>query len=151
MAKFNYRLKTLHKLREIHRDEMQAKLTEATQAQVLLQQEIENVRQEANNLEASHRNLLSHSQADINQLLEFQRYLSVLRAQEATMLGQAEILEAESQRRRQTLVEASRDVRVLEKLRERQLAEHKKDELRAETKELDEIAARQVEANKSWA
>ena len=151
MAKFQYRLKTLHKLREIHRDEMQAKLAEAVQAQVLLQQEIETVRQEANSLEVSRRELLSQSQTNVNQLLEFQRYMSVLRSQEATMLGQAEILETESQRRRQVLVEANRDVRVLEKLRERQLADHKKELLRAETKQLDEIASRQAEASKSWA
>ena len=85
------------------------------------------------------------------QLLETQRYQSVLRAQESTMQGQARLLATEVERRRQAIVEANREVRVLDNLEERQLSAHRQKLLQAEVKELDEIASRQVEANKTWA
>ena len=50
----------------------------------------------------------------------------------------------EIERRRQTLVQANRDVRVLEKLREKQAGRHRQEEDRRETKVLDEVAGRQV-------
>ena len=45
------------------------------------------------------------------------------------------------ERRRATLVEADREVRVLDKLEERQRAQHQVAAMRAETKLLDEVAS----------
>ena len=51
---------------------------------------------------------------------------------------------AEIERRRQALVEADREVRVLEKLRERQLEQHRREEELRETKRLDEVVTQQA-------
>ncbi len=50
----------------------------------------------------------------------------------------------EIERRRQALVEADREVRVLEKLRERQAEQHRREEDLQEAKRLDEVAAQQA-------
>jgi flagellar export protein FliJ len=54
--------------------------------------------------------------------------------------GQLAQVRAECERRRLALVEADRQVQVLEKLRARQQVAHQKQLARDETKELDELA-----------
>ena len=56
---------------------------------------------------------------DVNRLLEAQRYELLLKAQSQELAKQAMLLAAETERRRQMLVEADREVRVLELLDER--------------------------------
>jgi flagellar biosynthesis chaperone FliJ len=48
------------------------------------------------------------------------------------------------------VIEADQQVRVLDKLNERQKLEHQQTLNRAEVKELDEIASRSKEVNQSW-
>ena len=84
----------------------------------------------------------------MNRLLEAQRYEVVLKAREVELARQKELLAVETERRRQAAVEADREVRVLEKLKERHHSQHRRDEQRKEMKQLDEAAlnrrARQV-------
>ena len=151
MAKFHFRLATLRKLRETRRDEMQAKLAEAQQAQGMLQQQLVALQGEQDALLTARRQALEGSSSNMNQLLEGQRYHAVLRAQESTMRGQLELLATEVQRRRQTLSDANREVRILDNLENRQRTTHRQKLERAETKELDEIASRRQEASDLWA
>jgi flagellar export protein FliJ len=151
MAKFHFRLATLRKLRETRRDEMQAKLAEAQQAQGMLQQQLAALQGEQDALLTARRQALEGSSSNVNQLLETQRYHAVLRAQESTMRGQIELLATEVQRRRQTLSDANREVRILDNLENRQRTTHRQKLERSETKELDEIASRRQEANDLWA
>jgi len=146
MAKFRFRLATVQKLREAHRDEMRSKLAEAYQAQQLLDTQIGQVQAEADNLQAAHRIKLQSSSVDMNQLLDTQRYQAVLRAQITTMSAQSQLLAAEVEKRRHAVVQADQDVRVLEKLHERQLKSHQQDALREEAKVMDEIASQTPEA-----
>jgi len=147
MAKFRFRLETLQKLREAHRDEMRTKLGEAYQAERMLVQQIEDIHKEVAQLQQSQRNRLQETAADMNLLLDAQRYQTVLRGQIATMKDQLELLAKEIEKRRQALVEADQQVRVLDKLRERQMEEHRQKQLRAEVKELDEVASRRQEVD----
>ena len=84
----------------------------------------------------------------MNRLLEAQRYEVVLKAREVELARQKELLAVETERRRQAVVEADREVRVLEMLEERHHSQHRRDEQRKEMKQLDEAAlnrrARQV-------
>ena len=52
------------------------------------------------------------------------------------------MVDAELRRRQQALVEANREVRVLELLREKQWTRHRDEEARQEMKQLDEVAQR---------
>jgi len=79
-------------------------------------------------------------------LLAAGRFQSVLRMQQSTMQDQIKLLATEVQRRRQAVVEADIQVRILDKLEERQRAEHHQKLQQAEIKELDEIGSQRVEA-----
>ena len=151
MKKFRFRLETLRKIRETHRDEMRSKLAEAHQAVRMLEDQIALVQEEALELQTNLRSAVDGTKIDINGLLVGGRYQSVLRAQLETMKGQIELLETEVERRRLVVVEADREVRVLDKLEERQRAEHRKMQQRAEINELDEIGSLQKEAENRWA
>jgi flagellar FliJ protein len=74
-------------------------------------------------------------------LLHTHRYEVVLAAQGRQLAGQLAEVAAEVERRRLAVVEADRQVRVLEKLRERQAAQQRRHEERQQVKQLDELAA----------
>jgi len=142
MKPFRFRLATLQRLREIHRDEMRAKLAEAFQAEQILAEQIATVQTELEEIISMQRQAATQGPTNINAMLDSHRYQFDLRRQQTTMREQAKMLDVEVQRRRQTVMEADQQVRVLEKLRQRQLAEHRLHQQRAEMKEMDEIASR---------
>jgi flagellar protein FliJ len=150
MPKFRFRLTTLQKLREIHRDELRSKLAEAVEAKQILAGQIEQVGQDIAELQTLRRLNVTGAVVKVEPLLEAQRYQGVLTAQLTTMQEQNRLLTAEIERRRQAVVEADRQVKILEKLHERKLDEFRKEQLRAETKVLDEMAARRSEEADPW-
>ena len=81
---------------------------------------------------------------NIDRLVEARRYELVTTAQQRNIGQQRETVAAEIERRRQALVEADREVRVLEKLRERQAEQYRRDEEGREAKRLDEVASQQA-------
>ena len=141
MARFRFRLQTLRRLREIHRDEQRGRLAAAFEAERILAGQREGVAAEAVALSNTQRQLMQQGVLDVNQLLSVQRYQLSLEAQARTLAEQAAKLNEEVERRRQSLVEADREVRVLDKLEERQRREHREGAARAETKVMDEVAA----------
>ena len=78
----------------------------------------------------------------MDRLLEVSRYELLLRFQQQQAGQQHEMVQAEIERRREALVDANRQVRVLEELRRKQLERHRQEESRQEIKRLDEAAAR---------
>jgi len=142
MAKFKFRLATLLRLREETRDQRRAELAEAYHADDLLQQQIQEADQALNDLLDECRKAAGPGVIDIDRLIAAGRYELALRAQQKELVGQRERVVAEIERRRQTLVEANREVRVLEKLRENQAKRHREEENRREVKRLDEVAGR---------
>ena len=151
MAKFRFRLATLRKLREARRDELRMKLAEAYQAVQLLEEQLAAVQREIIQLQATQRSAIEGATTDVNWLLEAGRYQSALRAQQTTMQDQTKLLFTEIERRRQAVVDADQQVRVLDKLHERQLNEHRQKLQRAEVKLMDEIASRHGEIGFKWA
>jgi flagellar protein FliJ len=150
MAKYRFRLETLRKLRASQRDEMRRKLAEAHQAAELLAAQQAAVAEEIVAVQEAQRRTIGSATTDVNQLLEAHRYQAVLRAQQHTLMSQAELLAEEVERRRRRVIEADRQVRVLDKLDERKRREHQQVKMRAEVKELDEVASRTQEVNPLW-
>ena len=146
MARFRFRLQTLRRLREIHRDEQRARLATAYEAERILTAQREGVIAETAALADSQRQLMQQGALDVTLLLASQRYKQALEAQIRTLTEQAAKLAEEVERRRQTLVEADREVRVLDKLEERKRDLHREASQRAETKVLDEVASTRWEA-----
>jgi flagellar export protein FliJ len=140
MAKFKFRLETLQKVREATRDERRVALAEAFRAAELLAAMREELAAEEAELRDVQRSAAAGRYLDVNRLVEAQRYELLLRARGEELAKQTALLAAEIERRRRTLVEADRDVRVLDKLDERQRREHARRQARLEARQLDEAA-----------
>ena len=142
MSKFKFRLETLLRLRDSVRDERRAELAQAYHAGEILEQRQHEIEDELGNLAQQSRKAASPGPMDVDRLLDVRRYELVLRSQQQLAGQQQEALDAEIERRRQAVVEANREVRVLETLREKQQDRHRHEQTRQEIKELDEAAAR---------
>ena len=142
MANFQFRLKTLLRLREAVRDQRRGELAQAYEAERILQQQ-------SNELQSQFAAMLADRRAaaiehvNVDRLMEMQRYEMILQAQQHTLSQQQQDLRKEIDRRRDALVESDREVRVLEKLRERDELRHRQREQRIEAKELDEVGVTQ--------
>jgi flagellar FliJ protein len=140
MSKYKFRLETLQKVRESRRDQQRASLAEAFRAEQVLNSEQRQLSDEEAALRQLQRAATAGRYLDVNRLVEAQRYELLLKARSAQLAKQAMLLAAETERRRQLLVEADRDVRVLELLDERHRRAHELNIRRQETKQLDEAA-----------
>lgn len=141
MAKFHFRLQTLRRLRELDRNEARLRLAQAQQAAQILAQRQESIASELTELRQSQRALCERQAMDVNQLLQTQRFQLTLQAQNADLIQQAEKVSEELERRRQAVVEADQQVRVLDRLEARRRAEHQRAKAAAECKRLDEVGA----------
>ena len=144
MAKFTFRLASLLRLRESRRDECRVALAEAHRADELLAKQLDGLGRELDALRAFCRLKASPGNVDIDRLVEAQRYELVTRSRQQHVAQQRQTLAAEIERRRRTLVEADREARVLEKLRQRQAEQHRREEEQREAKRLDEVAMQQM-------
>ncbi|MEX0819276.1 MAG: flagellar export protein FliJ [Pirellulaceae bacterium] len=141
MSKFHFRLESLMKLREADRQQRRIELAEAFHAETLLRQQATQLQQDIQGVEIQSRAISSPGRIQVDQVLDTHRYKLMLKSQ-VMILGQKEAqLQAEIEKRRAALAAADRDVRVLEKLRDRKRQEHDAAELKRERKLLDEIAA----------
>jgi flagellar FliJ protein len=147
MAKFRFRLETLHRLREMTRDELRVRLAEAIQAEQIVGEQRKELLREVGILAAARREQFAAGSPDIAHVLNAQRYQLMLEAQERVLAEQCQKLAEEIEVRRLAVVEADRQVRVLDKLRERRAAQHAAAQNAADAKRLDEIAATRWEAN----
>jgi flagellar FliJ protein len=142
MAKFKFRLSTLLKIRESTRDERRAELAQAHEAEEIVAGEQKRINRELLDLEVESRRAVSPGEIDVDRVLETRRYRLLLDAQRQHVARQRDAVRVEVERRRRNLVEANREVRVLEELREKQHDRHRKEEDRLQTKQLDEVAGR---------
>jgi flagellar protein FliJ len=146
MAKFKFRLTTLLKLRKSMRDERRTELAQAYQADDVLHGYMEQVQEEIDRLCEQCRRAAGPGTVDVDRLIDAQRYEFILEAQQRHFSEQRSKLAAEIERRRVALLAANREVRILEKLREQQLEQHKVAEGRLDIKRLDEVAQLQAAA-----
>ncbi|HEX3600681.1 MAG TPA: flagellar FliJ family protein [Lacipirellulaceae bacterium] len=140
MAKYKFRLETLQRVREARRDEQRASLADAFRAEQILAESRAELVVENEALRELQRTATAGKYLNVNQLLEAQRYELLLKARGQELTKQAILLAAETERRRQILVEADREVRVLEMLDDRHQDAFKLKQQRLETKRADEIA-----------
>ena len=140
MAKFKFRLDTLLRLRGITRDQRRQRLAQAYEADDILKRQQEELKRELAQLMENCRRASGPGPVRIDHLLEAQRYEVVLRDHGQQAGEQRKAVTAEIGLRHQALVEADREVRVLEKLREKQLRRYRHEENRREIKQLDEVA-----------
>jgi flagellar export protein FliJ len=141
MHKYRFRLETVKKLRVAHRDQQLAALADGYRAEQILAEQQAALADEAAGLRDLQRSALESPYTNVNQLVDAQRYDSLLQAQEKLFAEQSARLAVEVERRRLAAVEADRGVRVLEKLDERRRADHRRQQERSDNKQLDEVAS----------
>ncbi len=142
MANFRFRLTTLLKLREALRDERRASLAEAQYALDLLDEQIAKLQNEVRDLKQEYQTIGRPGKLSVDRLLDAQRYELVLLGELKHFGQQRETVLGEVARRREVLVEADRDVKILEKLREKQAQRLLQEDDLKEMKRLDEVAGR---------
>ncbi|WP_145087849.1 flagellar export protein FliJ [Anatilimnocola aggregata] len=145
MQAFRFRLQTVLRLRIAARDERRTELGRALRAaEVLREQQAKLAAEAIENQEQTRQMMLRHTAAQqgvsVDGLLNAHRHSLVLKAQGIQLAQQQQQVAAEIAKRQSALVEADRDVRVLEKLQERRYTEHELASLALEQRELDEIA-----------
>lgn len=137
---FHFRLQTLLRLRIAERDQRRADLAKALRAEEVLRAEEQRVADEQASVAEQAQALKSPGAADVDSLMTTHRYGVVLLAQRKQIAAQLVQVQAESERRRLAVVEADRQVRVMEMLRDRQFAAYRQAEERQEIKQFDEMA-----------
>ena len=140
MPRFRFRLATLLKLREALRDERRAELAQAYQADEILARREAETQQEMQAIRQRQRQDSAPGPIDLDSLLGAQRYELELRGRLAQAAHQRQLLAGEIARRQKALVEANREVRVLEKLRDKLAQRHREEEDVRQQKQLDETA-----------
>src|SRR3569623_162983 len=140
MARFQFRLAVLLQLREAVRDERRSQLAEAFR----LADSLEAQRQQfLDNLhELNQQRSVATGLSDVDRLLSASRYEAVLMLEIRNLERQQAAVATEIEKRREALVEADRDVRSLEQLREAQRERHREEQERRSMKVLDEVALR---------
>jgi flagellar export protein FliJ len=140
MAKFQFTLSSLLRLRELERDDRRTALAQAYRAEAILKAQRQKLEAELMDLIRRCRNVSAPGHVDVDGLLEVRRYEMALKTGENELDKQEMAVAAEIEKRRQALAEASREVRALEKLKEKQHHRHRQEENRREIKLLDEAA-----------
>jgi flagellar export protein FliJ len=149
MAGFTFRLASLLRVRESLRDEKRLALAQALRADAILENQLHAIQAELALLRADARRAVAGGPLNLDRLLDRQRYELLLRAEETGVQRQRGLLAEEIERRRGALVEADREVRVLEKVRDVQRWRHQQQEQRRELAQLDEIALRPYQTEES--
>lgn len=143
MNVFRFRLTTLLKLREAARDERRGRLAEAHRAEDIVLNRIREIDEEL----AEQRRIpvtatVPGKRIQLDSLVEAERYEMLLRAERHSVERQRADIVEEIERRRQALIAADREVRILERLRERQEEQFLAEQNRRDIRVLDEVASR---------
>jgi flagellar protein FliJ len=135
-----FRLATLLRLRELARDECRESLAEALRSDAELARQLAQLDAEQQSVRNQCRQAAAPGEVRIIRLVEACRYLAGLQAQEDQLQAERDALAGEIDRRRQSLLKADQDVRVLEKLQDRRRESRRQEEERQQAKLLDEAA-----------
>jgi flagellar FliJ protein len=140
MATFHFRLATLLRLREAERDERRAQLSDAQQAEAIVAARVSEIDREIGFIRQLGQLATAPGKVDVDQLLDMQRYDAQLKLERIAAEDQRGKIAQEVERRLERAIAADREVRILEKLRETQLAKHRSEEEKVEQKRFDEMA-----------
>ncbi len=142
MPKFHFRLATLLRIGESVRDQRRTQLAEAFRADELLEQRQGMVAQQLADARDLCRKAATPGAVDLDRIVETQRYELTLLAQQKQLAHQRKAVAGEIERRREAVLAANREVRVLENLRDRQHERFRQEEARRDLREIDEVASR---------
>jgi len=139
VKKFKYRLQALLKVKEHIERERQKEHASALHKVHRQNRELDQLDQSRDISLSSQRDHMK-SRLCVAEMLVYSRYLARLKRERLAGAELLKLLEREAEKKRTDLVEASKERRILEKLKERQASKHHAEIERTLTKESDEIA-----------
>ena len=127
-------------LRRASRDQRRVELAQAYQAEQLLQAQCQQIVHELEQLRDSVRQAAGPGEVPVDQLLSTHRYTLLVRWKLQSLHERRGQVQGEIERRRQALLEAEKEFRVLEKLKAKLASRDRDRAAKQETRQLDEFA-----------
>ena len=147
MKRFRFRLETVLKMRRQREHEQQRRVAEVVRVCEQCEDRLRELAAAKESCAASLRDLTQPGQLDMLRVAALRFHSSQLDFQRAALHEKLGLVHAELDRRRRDLAEASKNRQVMEKLRERQADEHRRDFEKSEQAVLDEVATVQCARN----
>ncbi|MCA9192739.1 MAG: flagellar export protein FliJ [Planctomycetales bacterium] len=136
MSNYQFRFQSVEMVRRRSRDQAAKAFEQADLARRMLAAQVEDLLAEHRQQHAVQNSALQ-GHVDAQRLLESQRYQLHLMQQVAGLKSQIQMVEAEVERRRKTLVSKEQEVQTLERLKARELEAWNHTQLRREQEALD--------------
>ena len=149
MPRFSFRLQTLLTMRGAERSERCAQLAESLAAADAIARRQHALAQELDRQQQRFRRGVAPGQINVDRLLSSDGYERSLRGEWAALVEREQALLEQIARRQEAVAAADREVKVLEKLRDRQWERFRSAQALAEISQLDEAAGRTSGRGKS--
>jgi len=141
---YRFRLKPLQKIRENVRRERQAELAKALAAEAVVREKIESIVHDIAGTKEQGRKCSQEGRINVDVLVGLRRHEAWLLAQKQEAEQKLEQVLAEVERRRLAVVEADKEVKILEKLHEKYKDNYDAEQSAKEVVEFDEIASQRA-------
>jgi len=139
MKKFQFRLDPVLRMREAVRDERRRALSQAYAVEATALEQISGVEDRMLGLLQYRRKMTAERKVNIDSLLSSQRFEAVLKAERRELENNLVNIRKEIEICRQNLIEADRDVKIIEKLKDKKKTEHNYLQEQESMKEIDEM------------
>ncbi|MCC7084608.1 MAG: flagellar export protein FliJ [Pirellulales bacterium] len=136
----HFRFDQVHQFRRSVREQRRLELLEVQRAEDQLACQIAQLHDELQSIRSQARSVVRPGQLDLSQLRHAQRYEQSLRSELSQAQRRCQTLAAEVEHRRQALVAAEQEVKLLDRLQEQQRVRRRLDLARREAKLHDELA-----------
>ncbi|HOM17237.1 MAG TPA: hypothetical protein PK777_00080 [Thermoguttaceae bacterium] len=144
MSRFKFRLATLKKLREAVRDQRRAELGEALRADAVFEEQLAALDRAMWSMLEECRAASGPGPVDVDRLTQAHLHSLLLEGQKQFLEHHRRRLAEEIERRRQSLAQADREVKILDRLEAKQAERCRRRELQQEIRQLDEVGVRQT-------
>jgi flagellar FliJ protein len=142
---FRFRLEPLITIRDNTLKEKQAELAKAYEARRIVEEKQHELEFELTENIAAGRQRLQTGAVNIEFLLGLRRHEAYLNAQINVVREHLRQIDEEIERRRNAVLEANKELKMIEKLREKRYGQYQAEENRKETIRIDEIVRRKTE------
>ena len=145
---FTFRLDPLITIRDNELKERQSELAKAYEARTILEEQMQEIDRQLTEGIAAARSLMQEGQTiNVGSLLSFRRQEMFLRAQQSDLTEKMKAIDQEIERRRALVVAANKELKIVEKLKEKRYEKYLEEESKVEIKSMDEIAGRRPALN----
>jgi len=134
MRRFKFNLEKILELRKFREEEAKIALGQAVAALQMIENEIKETA-------VKRHNAASNRFADAAEMASWENYISLLDRQAQKLMEQAAQAQLVVEEKRSLYLEASRDLKAMEKLKEKQKSDHRRETMNKQMAEVDDITS----------